>query len=107
MKWEYTSAQLAECEEAYDKLMAKGTYTQEEMELEEVNAQLARIEAERDDLAALAVPLKEKRDALATQVNIAARVATFSDAEKAALFQELRAQGIPSEESVGTPGRVS
>jgi hypothetical protein len=33
-------------------------------------------------------------------------VATFSDAEKAALFQELRAQGIPSAESFGTPGRV-
>lgn len=82
--------------------MAKRTI--EDDELEDIEKRLAQISEKRDGLNAEAAKLIERRTVLEATSGIAARVATMTTAERDALFQEIRAQGIESGEAVGSPG---
>lgn len=82
--------------------MAKRTI--EDDELEDIEKRLAQISEKRDGLNAEAAKLIERRTVLEATSGIAAAIANMSPADKAAIFQEIRAQGIESGEAVGSPG---
>lgn len=73
--------------------------------LKELEERRAKLTEERRalklELRAVVAVLGE-RDA---ELRIQELVSTMSDAEKAALFQRLQADGVPSAEAVGVPGR--
>jgi len=72
-------------------------------ELENIDLRIEALSSEREKVNAELLELGKRKSALEAEIDIARRVAKFTDAEKAALFQEIRAQGVPSAERVGTP----
>lgn len=76
----------------------------DEMSVEQLQAQLDRLNAERDALKEQIRRITPVLDAKQAQAAAGRKLAAMSDSERAALAQLLRTEGIPSGEAVGTPG---
>jgi hypothetical protein len=72
-------------------------------ELKKVEARIAELTARRDRINAELLDLGKRKSLFEVDRDMAARIAKFSDAEKAALFQSISPKGIPSGETVGAP----
>lgn len=75
----------------------------EQMTIEELEAFIAKINAERAVLKAQAVAVHAVLDAKNTTAAAAKKLATMSDAEKAALLQMIQAQSVASNGALGHP----
>jgi hypothetical protein len=83
--------------------MAKET-PQEELELADVDRSLDITNSKIRELQNQRAELATRKSELEAGLDIKARVAKLPQAERDALFQELRASGISSESQVGSVG---
>lgn len=74
----------------------------EAMTVEELEAEIAEINAERAALKDVAVAVHGFLDAKNAQASALRKLATLSDAEKALLVQMIEAQGAESNGAIGT-----
>lgn len=72
------------------------------MTVEELEATIAEINAKRAVLKAQAVAVHTVLDAKNVQTSAARKLATLSDAEKAALVQMINTQAVASNGAIGT-----
>lgn len=76
----------------------------DEMSVEQLQAQLDRLNAERDALKEQIRRISPVLDAKLARTGAERKLAAMSDSERTALAQLLRTAGISSGEAVGTPG---
>lgn len=74
----------------------------EELELADVNRELGQVNDKIYSFNARRTELAARKSELEAGLDIKARVAKLPQAERDALFQELRAQGVRSESQVGS-----
>lgn len=72
--------------------------------VKELQARITKLNAEVDRIKAQLRPLVRERDALLAEQETRAKLDGMSDAEKAALWQQLQAEGIGSQEAFGEIG---
>lgn len=85
--------------------MTKKAY--EDMTIEELEGELHRLGEERATIRGEAKQVHVALDGKMAERDAERLAATLSDDQKRALLQKIGAEGIASEEAVGTPGAVS
>ncbi len=77
----------------------------EAMSVEALEAEIHSLGEQRDAIAQEQRAAHRVLNRKLTEQSASKKIASLSDAEKAALLQQLKAQSIQSDESVGTPGQ--
>ena len=78
--------------------------SERESQLHTLNAEASELDEQSRDLRDQRVNVQKKISVITSKVSAMAKVANMGDEERSILMQELQAQGIESEETVGTPG---
>ena len=73
----------------------------EELEIEDIERQIHLKSEQREALRAEQDALSQRKDSLMAMVAARKKVATMSDAERAAMVQAIQVGGVGSEEAVG------
>ena len=73
----------------------------EELEIEDIERQIHLKSEQRETLRLEQDELAKRKDSLMVMVSVRKKVATMSDAERAAMVQAIQLDGVGSEEAVG------
>lgn len=80
------------------------TFDLEEMTVEELEQHIQQLDERKQEIRQAQRTAHEVLDRKNAAVVAQAKLETMSDPEKQALVQAIQAEGIPSQEAVGSPG---